>query len=50
VADAEHRLGAVNTARFIDWIEHWLVPRLRRGDVVVLDNLVVHKAATRSTR
>ncbi len=36
--------GAVNTARFIDWVGRRLVPRLRPGDIVVLDNLGAHKA------
>ena len=36
--------GAMNTARFVEWIHDRLVPRLRRGDVVVLDNLPAHKA------
>jgi hypothetical protein len=44
VAYVERRLGAVNTARFIDWIEQWLVPHLRCGDFVVLDNPAVHEA------
>ena len=36
--------GAMNTRRFIAWVQHRLVPRLRRRDVVVLDNLAAHKA------
>jgi transposase len=36
--------GAVNTARFIDWVGRRLVPRLRPDDIVVLDNLAAHKA------
>jgi transposase len=36
--------GAMNTPRFIDWVQHRLVPRLRRRDIVVLDNLAAHKA------
>ena len=35
---------AVNTARFVAWVRRRLVPRLRRGDIVVLDNLAAHKA------
>ena len=27
-----------------DWVQRRLVPRLRRGDIVVLDNLAAHKA------
>ena len=36
--------GAMNTARFIQWIRRRLVPRLRPRDIVVLDNLATHKA------
>lgn len=36
---------AVNTDGFIDWVRDRLAPRLRRGDIVVLDNLKAHKAA-----
>ncbi len=36
--------GAMTTARFIAWVQCRLVPRLRRGDIVVLDNLAAHKA------
>lgn len=36
--------GAMTTRRFIAWVRHRLVPRLRRGDIVVLDNLAAHKA------
>lgn len=36
--------GAMTTARFIEWVQRRLVPRLRRGDIVVLDNLAAHKA------
>ena len=35
--------GAMNRVRFIQWVRRHLV-RLRRGDVVVLDNLPAHKA------
>ena len=35
---------AMNTARFVAWVRRRLVPRLRRGDIVVLDNLAAHKA------
>lgn len=37
--------GAVNTASFAAYLEHVLGPGLQPGDVVVLDNLRVHKAA-----
>ena len=34
--------GAVNKARFVAWVRRRLAPKLRRGDVVVLDNLGAH--------
>jgi len=34
---------AVNRPRFVDWVRRRLAPKLRRGDVVVLDNLAAHK-------
>lgn len=37
--------GAVNTASFTVYLEQVLGPGLQPGDVVVLDNLKVHKAA-----
>jgi transposase len=37
--------GAMNKPTFIDWVRRRLAPRLRRGDIVVLDNLSAHKAA-----
>lgn len=36
--------GAMNRTRFVAWIRRRLVPRLRRGDIVLLDNLAAHKA------
>ena len=36
--------GAINTPRFVAWVRRRLVRRLRRGDIVVLDNLAAHKA------
>lgn len=36
--------GAVNTDRFVEWVRRRLGPQLRRGDVVVLDNLRAHQA------
>jgi len=36
--------GAVNTDTFTDWVRRRLAPQLRRGDIVVLDNLPAHKA------
>ena len=35
--------GTVNGDSFKDWVELALVPRLKAGDIVVLDNLSVHK-------
>lgn len=36
---------AANAERFVTWVERRLVPKLRVGDVVVLDNLRAHKDA-----
>ncbi len=35
--------GPIDNVSFLAYVEQVLVPTLRRGDVVVLDNLVVHK-------
>jgi transposase len=35
--------GPINAELFRAWVEQFLVPRLRQGDVVVLDNLGSHK-------
>jgi transposase len=35
---------AMNKVSFIEWVRRRLAPRLRRGDIVVLDNLPAHKA------
>jgi transposase len=35
--------GPIDNATFLAYIEQVLVPTLRPGDVVVLDNLVAHK-------
>jgi transposase len=35
--------GPIDTPTFRAYVEHVLVPTLRAGDVVVLDNLAVHK-------
>jgi transposase len=35
----------INAASFLAWVQQFLVPHLRRGDVVVMDNLSSHKAA-----
>jgi transposase len=37
-----HR-GPVNGAVFIQFVKRYLVPTLRRGDIVVMDNLNIHK-------
>jgi transposase len=37
--------GAVNAAAFEAYLEHILVPSLHRGQIVVMDNLSVHKGA-----
>lgn len=36
--------GAINSQRFIEFVEHRLCPRLYPGDVVLLDNLRQHHA------
>jgi transposase len=33
----------MTAVRFADWVEHRLAPRLRAGDIVLLDNLTAHK-------
>ena len=35
---------AMNTVRFVTWVRRRLVPKLRVGDIVILDNLAAHKA------
>jgi transposase len=35
--------GPIDNPSFLAYVEQILVPTLRRGDVVVLDNLAVHK-------
>ena len=35
--------GAMNKVRFLEYVQRHLVPRLNRGDVLVLDNLQSHK-------
>jgi transposase len=37
--------GPINGASFLAWVEQLLVPTLREGDVVVMDNLGSHKVA-----
>jgi transposase len=35
--------GAINAVKFLHWLRHNLLPNARPGDVVVMDNLSVHK-------
>ena len=35
--------GAMNGAVFKAWVEQMLVPELRPGDIVIMDNLAAHK-------
>jgi transposase len=35
--------GPINGALFLAWVEQFLIPTLRPGDIVVLDNLGSHK-------
>ena len=37
--------GAINGELFLGWVVHHLVPTLRQGDIVVMDNLGAHKVA-----
>jgi len=37
--------GPMDGASFLTYVEHFLAPTLRRGDVVVMDNLASHKVA-----
>ena len=37
--------GPINGHAFVVWIEQFLVPELRAGDIVVMDNLSSHKLA-----
>ena len=34
---------AMTTAKFVRWVRDGLAPRLRQGDIVVLDNLKAHR-------
>ena len=36
--------GPINGQKFLAYVEHFLVPTLRPGDIVILDNLGSHKA------
>jgi len=37
--------GAINGELFVAWVEQVLVPTLRPGDIVIMDNLRAHKVA-----
>jgi len=37
--------GAINGETFLAWVEQFLVPTLRKHDIVVMDNLSSHKVA-----
>ena len=37
--------GPMNGAVFRAWVEQMLVPELRAGDIVIMDNLAAHKVA-----
>jgi len=37
--------GPINGPAFLTYVEQFLAPTLRRGDVVVMDNLAAHKVA-----
>jgi transposase len=37
--------ASTNKERFVDWLRRNLLPKLRRGDVIVLDNLTAHHDA-----
>jgi transposase len=39
-----HLPGAADTAAFVTYIEQVLCPTLKPGDIVVMDNLSVHKS------
>lgn len=36
-------VGAINRAKFRDFVAKWLIPELKPGDVLIMDNLSVHK-------
>lgn len=38
-------VGAMNAERFRTWVNVHLIPGLRKGDVIIMDNLPVHKDA-----
>lgn len=42
--------GAMNAEMFLAYVEQCLVPTLRRGDIVIIDNVNIHKAPLSATR
>lgn len=37
--------GTCDAKLFNKWLEEWLLPQLRRGQVVIMDNYSIHKSA-----
>jgi transposase len=37
------RFKTMNKERFVEWLKRTMLPKLRRGDVLVMDNLKAHK-------
>ena len=37
--------GPMNGEAFVSWVEQFLVPDLKLGDIVIMDNLPAHKVA-----
>jgi transposase len=37
--------GTINGEVFLAWVEQFLAPLLRKGDIVVMDNLTAHEAS-----
>lgn len=42
--------GPIDGFRFLDYLDHQLLPQLKKGDVVVMDNLRVHHIEAVKTR
>jgi transposase len=40
--------GAMNGLTFVEWVRQFLVPTLKRRDVVIMDNLPSHKVPGRT--
>jgi transposase len=38
-------IGTTNKETFIYWIQKHLLPKLKKGDVVIMDNASIHKSA-----